>query len=53
MNIINVGENIFECHDVISNDVKFPIISQKHKMVNNNMYLKVILEQCKISNQDF
>jgi hypothetical protein len=48
MNIINVGQNIFECHDIIPNEDL-----RNMRVVCSNMYHKVIIEQCKISNQDF
>jgi hypothetical protein len=47
-NIINIGQNIFEYHDVIPNEDLRNI-----RLVYNNMYHKIIIEQRKISNQDF
>jgi hypothetical protein len=47
MNIINAGQNRFECHGIIPNYIR------NMRVVYSNMYYKVIIEQRKISNQDF
>jgi hypothetical protein len=53
-NIINVSQSIFECHDVILNDIKNLQLDLRNMVVvYSNMYHKIIIEQYKISNQDF
>jgi hypothetical protein len=47
INTINIGQNIFECHNVIPNEDL-----RNMRVVYSNMYHKVIIEQRKISNQD-